>query len=57
MAVKNRTELLVVRLKPDEKERVVSAADARDLRLSDYIRDAIAAALKSDSGARGVSLT
>jgi uncharacterized protein (DUF1778 family) len=54
MAAKNRTELLVVRLKPEEKERVIHAADAHDLRLSDYIRGAIAAALKSD---RGVNLT
>jgi hypothetical protein len=29
MAVKNRTELLVVRLKPEEKERVIHAADAQ----------------------------
>jgi hypothetical protein len=54
MAVKNRTELLVVRVKLEEKERVVHAADAADLRLSDYIRGAIAVALKSD---RGVNLT
>jgi hypothetical protein len=54
MAVKNRTELLVVRLKPEEKERVIHAAEDHDLRLSDYIRGAIAAALKAD---RGISLT
>jgi hypothetical protein len=51
MAMKNRTELLVVRLKPEEKERVILAADAHDLRLSDYIRGAITAALKSEKGA------
>jgi hypothetical protein len=54
MAAKNRTELLVVRLKPEEKERVINAADAHDLRLSDYIRGTIASALKSE---RGASLT
>jgi hypothetical protein len=54
MAVTNRTELLVVRLKPEEKERVIHAAEEHDLRLSDYIRGAIAAALKSE---KGVSLT
>jgi hypothetical protein len=54
MAAKNRTELLVVRLKPEEKERVIHVADTHDLRLSDYIRGVITAALKAD---RGISLT
>jgi hypothetical protein len=47
----NKTELVAVRLKPVEKERVVKAAHARDLRLSEYIRGAIAVALATE-GAR-----
>jgi hypothetical protein len=53
MAV-NKTELIAFRLKPAEKARVMQAANARDLRLSEYIRDAVAVALKAD---RGISLT
>jgi hypothetical protein len=52
--VANKTALVAVRLNAAEKERVVKAANARDLRLSEYIRDAIAVALKAD---RGASLT
>jgi hypothetical protein len=52
--VANKTALVAVRLKLGEKARIVKAASARDLRLSEYIRMAIAAALKSD---RDVSLS
>jgi hypothetical protein len=47
MAV-NKTELVAVRLKPAEKERAVKAANARDLKLSEYIRGAIETALATD---------
>jgi hypothetical protein len=47
MAV-NKTELVAVRLKPAEKERAVKAANARDLKLSEYIRSAIETALATD---------
>jgi hypothetical protein len=47
----NKTEFIAVRLKPAEKVRVMEAANARDLRLSEYIRGAIAVAIATE-GAR-----
>jgi hypothetical protein len=44
----NKTETVAVRLKPAEKVRIMEAANARDLRLSEYIRGPIAVALTAD---------
>jgi uncharacterized protein (DUF1778 family) len=47
MAV-NKTELVAFRMKAAEKVLIMEAANARDLRLSEYIRGAIETALATD---------